>query len=409
MHLCDEPKGYAATMDRADCLDLDRLDPLAVLRDQFKLEEGLVYLDGNSLGAMPRVTPRRVAEVVEREWGRGLIRSWTDAGWLEAPQRLGDKVARLIGAAPGEVIIADSTSVNVHKLVGAALDLRPDRHVILTEKGNFPTDVYAAGAVAAQRRTTRLRLVDRADLQAALAKDVAVLLLTHVDYLTGYVHDAAVLTEAAHAAGVVTVWDLSHSIGAVPVDLGAWAADFATGCTYKYLCGGPGSPAFIYVASRLQDQATSPLRGWFGHREPFDFDPEFEPAPGARRFLAGTPPILALAGLECALDLWQAVDRGQARQKSMALTDLFIELVQARCPAAEVLSPLDSASRGSQVSLRHAGAEAAIEAMAERGVVGDFRPPDVMRFGFAALYTRFADVWDAVDVLVDVIGTGGRA
>jgi kynureninase len=393
-------------MDRADCLDLDRLDPLAVLRDLFKLEEGLVYLDGNSLGAMPRVTPRRVAELVEREWGRGLIRSWTDAGWLEAPGRLGDKVARLIGAAPGEVTIADSTTVNLHKLIGAGLDLRPDRHVVLTETGNFPSDIYAAGGVAAHRTGTELRMVDRGDLLAALKKDVAVLLLTHVDFLSGYIHDAAALTEAAHASGVLTLWDLSHSAGAVPVDLGAWGADLATGCTYKYLCGGPGSPAYVFVAARLQEEARSPLRGWFGHAEPFGFSPDYEPAPGVRRFLVGTPPMLALAGLECALDLWLEVDLGEARRKSTALTSIFIELVQARCPRAVVLSPLDSQSRGSQVSLRHAGAEGAIEAMAKRGVVGDFRPPDVMRFGFAALYTRYADVWDAVDVLVDVIGTG---
>lgn len=393
-------------MVRADCLDLDRLDPLAVLRDLFKLEEGLVYLDGNSLGAMPRVTPRRVAEVVEREWGRGLIRSWTDAGWLEAPQRLGDKVARLIGAAPGEVTIADSTTVNLHKLIGAGLDLRPGRHVILTERGNFPSDIYAASGVAAQRTKTELRAVDRGDLVAALNEDVAVLLLTHVDYVTGYIHDAAALTEAAHASGVITLWDLSHSAGAVPVDLGAWGADLATGCTYKYLCGGPGSPAYVYVAIPLQEEARSPLRGWFGHTEPFAFSAEYEPAPGVRRFLVGTPPMLALAGLECALDLWLEVDLGEARRKSTALTSLFIDLVQARCPGAVVLSPLDAQSRGSQVSLRHAGAEDAVEAMAKRGVVGDFRPPDVMRFGFAALYTRFADVWDAVDVLVDVIGGG---
>jgi kynureninase len=393
-------------MDRADCLDLDRLDPLAVLRDQFKLEEGLVYLDGNSLGAMPRATPRRVAELVEREWGRGLIRSWTDAGWLEAPGRLGDKVARLIGAAPGEVTIADSTTVNLYKLIRAGLDLRPGRNVILTENGNFPSDIYAASGLATQRNKTELRAVDRGDLVPALRQDVAVLLLTHVDFVTGYIHDAAALTEAAHASGVVALWDLSHSAGAVPVDLGAWGADLATGCTYKYLCGGPGSPAYVFVATRLQQEAMSPLRGWFGHAEPFGFSAEYEPAPGVRRFLTGTPPMLALAGLECALDLWLEVDLGEARRKSMALTNLFIELVQARCPGAVVLSPLDSSSRGSQVSLRHATAEAAVQAMAARGVVGDFRPPDVMRFGFAALYTRFADVWDAVDVLVDVIGGG---
>jgi kynureninase len=391
-------------MDRADFLELDHRDPLRTLRDQFKLEEGLVYLDGNSLGAMPRVTPRRVAEVVEREWGRGLIGSWEAAGWLEAPQRLGDKVGRLIGAQPGEVLVSDSTTVNLYKLVCAGLDLRPGRNVVLTEQSNFPTDLYVAGGVAFQRPGTELRTVDREALAGALDEGVAVLMLTHVDYLTGYIHDAYELTRAAHQAGAVVVWDLSHSTGAIPVDLGAWGADLATGCTYKYLCGGPGSPAYIYVASSLQEQAVSPVRGWFGHARPFDFDARYEPAAGVRRFLAGTPAVLALAGLESALDLWLEVDMAASRQKSTALTEAFIDLVSERCPAAEVLSPRDSHRRGSQVSLRHPGAEAAIREMAARGVVGDYRPPDAMRFGFSALYTRFVDVWDAVDVLVEVIG-----
>ncbi len=391
-------------MDRAEFLELDHRDPLAEVRDHFKLEEGLVYLDGNSLGAMPRATPRRVAEVVEREWGRGLIGSWESAGWLEAPARLGDKVGRLIGAQPGEVVVSDSTSVNLYKLVSAGLELRPGRDVVLTERSNFPTDLYIAGGVASQRPNVDLRMVDRDDLTAALTDEVAVLLLTHVDYLTGYIHDAELLTSAAHQAGAVVVWDLSHSTGAVPVDLGAWGADMATGCTYKYLCGGPGSPAYIYVAGGLQEHAMSPLRGWFGHARPFDFDSRYEPAAGVRRFLAGTPAVLALAGLESALDLWLEVDMAAARQKSTALTEAFIELVSQRCPAATVLSPREPERRGSQVSLRYPAAEAAIEAMASRGVVGDFRPPDAMRFGFSALYTRFVDVWDAVDVLVEVIG-----
>ena len=318
-------------MDRSECLDLDRADPLAGLRDQFKLEEGLVYLDGNSLGAMPRVTPRRVAELVEREWGRGLIRSWTDAGWLEAPGRLGDKVARLIGAGPGEVTIADSTTVNLYKLISAGLDLRPGRAVILTEKSNFPTDLYVAGGVASSRPGTELRAVDPDDLAGALGEDVAVLLLTHVDYITAQIHDARALTAAAHAAGAVTVWDLSHSAGAVPVDVAAWDADLAAGCTYKYLCGGPGAPAYLYVAARLQEEARTPVPGWFGHLAPFDFASDYTPAPGVRRFLTGTPPMLALAGLECALDLWLEVDMAEARRKSIALTDLFIEQVSARC------------------------------------------------------------------------------
>ena len=391
-------------MDRAEFLERDHRDPLAELRDQFKLEEGLVYLDGNSLGAMPRAAPRRVAEVVEREWGRGLIGSWESAGWLEAPQRLGDKVGRLIGAQPGEVLVSDSTSVNLYKLVSAGLDLRPGRNVVLTERGNFPNDLYVAGGAVSQHSRAQLRIVEREDLGAALTDDVAVLLLTHVDYVSGYIHDAEGLTRAAHQAGAVVLWDLSHSAGAVPVDLGAWGADLATGCTYKYLCGGPGAPAYLYVAAAIQEQAVSPVPGWFGHARPFNFDPEYEPASGVRRFLAGTPPVLALAGVECALDLWLEVDLAAARQKSMALTQAFIELVSERCPAATVLSPRDPERRGSQVSLRHPGAAAAIQAMAARGVVGDFRPPDAMRFGFSALYTRFVDVWDAVDVLVEVIG-----
>jgi kynureninase len=278
---------------------------------------------------------------------------------------------------------------------------------VLTEGDNFPNDLYVAGGVAAQRPNAELRIVDREDIAAALSSDVAVLLLTHVDYLTGYIHDAVGLTRVAHEAGAVVVWDLSHSAGAVPVDLAAWGADLATGCTYKYLCGGPGSPAYLFVASSLQKQATSPLKGWFGHARPFDFDPRYEPAVGVTRFLAGTPPMLALAGLESALDLWLEVDMVAAREKSTALTAAFIDLVSERCPAAAILSPRDSERRGSQVSLRHPAAEAAIRAMAARGVVGDFRPPDAMRFGFSALYTRFVDVWDAVDVLVEVIAASG--
>ncbi|MFN2465435.1 MAG: kynureninase [Candidatus Dormibacteria bacterium] len=394
--------------DREGCLRLDEVDELRSLRGLFDLDDSLVYLDGNSLGALPRATSPRLAEVLGREWGRGLIRSWDDAAWIDAPARLGAKIAPLIGAASDEVVVGDSTSVNLFKALGAVTAAEPRRRVILTEHNNFPTDVYVAeGLAALAGQGWRVRRVLRSQLEEALDGDVAVLLLSHVDYNTGYVHDMRGLTAAARAAGALSLWDLSHSAGALQVDLAGCGADLAVGCGYKYLNGGPGSPAYLYVSRRHHGTLRSPVWGWMGHAETFAFAPAYEPALGVGSFLAGTPPILALAALEVALDLWEGLDVRQVRARSVALTELFIALVDERCEGleVEVLSPRPSRLRGSQVALRHPHATEVMRALRQRGVIGDSRPPDTLRFGFAPLYTRFVDAWDAVEVLVDVLRT----
>ncbi|GAC1579081.1 MAG: kynureninase [Candidatus Dormibacteria bacterium] len=386
---------------------MDAADPLSGLRAKFDLDPALVYLDGNSLGALPAAAPARVQAVMREEWGRGLIRSWTDAGWIDAPARLGAMLAPLLGAAADEVVVCDSTSVNLFKVLAAALRSRPDRRVVLTEQGNFPTDMYVAdGLVELAGRGWGVRRVLRSQLEAAMAEDVGVLLLTHVDYTTGYLHDMRALTAAARAAGIPTIWDRSHSAGAVPVDLGACGVDLAVGCGYKYLNGGPGAPAYIYAARPLMGSLLSPIQGWMGHARPFDFGAVYEPARGLQRFLAGTPSILAMAALEVALEVWDGVDMGQVRARSMALTETFIALVDERCSrfGVEVLSPRPARLRGSQVSLRHREGYSVVRALREQGVIGDFRPPDVMRFGFAPLYTRFTDAWDAAVALEEVLG-----
>ena len=407
------------TLTREHCAALDRADPLAPLRAQFHLPEGLVYLDGNSLGPLPRATPARVAEVMAREWGEGLIRSWNSAGWMSLPQRVGDKIARLVGAGPGELVVADSTSVNLYKVVSAALQLaREDggaqRRVIVSERDNFPTDLYIAESLA-REHGGRLELLEAAELPARLAAghDVAVLMLTHVNFRTGQVHDMAALSRAAHAAGALTVWDLAHSAGALPVDLTAAQADFAVGCGYKYLNGGPGAPAFAWVRPALVNRAWQPLAGWIGHAAPFEFTPGYRPAEGIARYLCGTPPILAVAALECGVDTLLAAEPlgGMAalRAKSLALTRLFARLVRERCDGhgLRVITPDEDALRGSQVSLaRDEGAYAIVQALIERGVVGDFRAPDVLRFGFTPLYLRHVDVWDAVEQLREVLDRG---
>ncbi|HEV1998853.1 MAG TPA: kynureninase [Candidatus Dormibacteraeota bacterium] len=399
-----------APRDREECVQLDAADPRRALRDEFDIDPALVYLDGNSLGALPRAAARRVAEVVEEQWGRGLVRSWTDAGWIDAPVRLGAKVASLIGAAADEVICADSTSVNLFKLLAAALGAQSNRRVILTEQSNFPTDIYMAeGLVELAERGWRVRRVLRSQLEEALDGDVAVMMLTHVDYTSGYVHDMRGLTAAARAAGVLTLWDLSHSAGALDVDLGGCGVDLAVGCGYKYLNGGPGAPAYLFVSRRLHGVAGSPLWGWMGHANPFEFSPTYQAAPGVRGFAAGTPPIIAMAALEAALDLWAAVDIRQVRQKAADLTDTFIALADERLEGlgVEVMSPRLARLRGAQVALRHPQAYAVMSALRERGVIGDTRPPDVMRFGFAPLYTRFTDAWDAVDAVLEVLVSEG--
>ncbi|MFN7989615.1 MAG: kynureninase [Thermoanaerobaculia bacterium] len=392
---------------RTDAERLDAADPLAPFRDRFVLPDGLVYLDGNSLGALPKAAAARVADVVAREWGEGLVRSWNDAGWIDLPRRVGDKIARLVGAAPGDVVCADSTSVNVFKVLSAALALRPGRRTILSEEGNFPTDLYVAeGLVRQLGRGHRLRLMPKGDLISALDDDVAVLLLTHVDYRTGERHDLPAVTRAAHDAGALAAWDLAHTAGAMPVHLAAAGADFAVGCGYKYLCGGPGAPAFLWVAPRLQDGFSQPLSGWLGHAEPFAFEPGYRPAAGIARYLCGTPPILSMSALDAALDLLLEVDLELVRAKSEALTSFFVDAVEEACgDAVTLVSPRDAARRGSQVSFAHADGYAVMQALIARGVVGDFRAPDVLRFGFAPLTTRFVDAWGAARALAGVLSS----
>ncbi len=402
------------TMTREDALALDAADPLAPLQQQFERPEGLIYLDGNSLGMLPRATAARVQQVITHEWGQGLIRSWNNAGWMDLPQRVGDKIARLVGVGPGELVVADSTSVNLYKVLSAALSITladtPHRRVILSERSNFPTDLYIAEALA-RERGCELVLADADTLAERLDGQTAVLLLTHVNYRTGRLHDMAALSAAAHAAGALTVWDLAHSAGAVPLALDCDGADFAVGCGYKYLNGGPGAPAFVWVRPPHVDRFWQPLAGWIGHAAPFDFSPGYRPADGIARYLCGTPAVLSLAALECGVDTVLAAEPlgGMAalRAKSLALTTLFARRVQALCPALTLVSPADAALRGSQISLAHAEcAYPVVQALIARGVIGDFRAPDVLRFGFTPLNLRHVDAWDAAEHLRQVLDHG---
>ena len=393
-------------MDRGTCAAADAADPLASARAAFSLPDGVRYLDGNSLGALQPAVAQRLREVVDHEWGHGLIRSWNDAGWVELPRRVAHRLAPLLGAEPVELAVTDSTSVNLFKALAPARRLRPGRRVLLTDDANFPTDVYVAHGLAELTGDVEVRVVATDAVAEHLDADVAVLLLTHVDYRTGRRHDAKDLTAAAHAVGALTIWDLSHSTGALDVDLRAWEVDLAVGCTYKYLNGGPGSPAYLYVAEPHLDRIGSPVRGWFGHARPFAFDLGYEPAPGAERFLDGTPPVLSMAALETALEVFDGVDRATLDAKAAALTGRFIDLVDARCSGeVEIVTPRDAARRGAQVSLRHDHADAVMQAMIARGVIGDHRPPDLLRFGFAPLYVTHVDVWDAVEDLAEVLST----
>ncbi|MDO8322294.1 MAG: kynureninase [Phenylobacterium sp.] len=390
-------------MTRDEALALDRADPLAARRDLFELEEGLIYLDGNSLGALPKAVKGRLAQVVEAEWGRGLIRSWNSAGWIDLPSHVGAKIAALIGAAPDEVIAADSTSVNLFKLAAGALAMRPGRKVILSEPGNFPTDLYILQGLAQFLPGVELRLVDPGGLPDALDDSVALLLLTHAHYKSGELHDMTALTTWAHEVGALALWDLSHSAGALEVDLTGADADLAVGCGYKYLNGGPGAPAFAFVARRHQADFQSPLTGWMGHAQPFAFSDDYAPGQGMLRTLCGTPSVLGLTALDAALTAFDGVEMAALRAKSRALGDLFLDLVAERCPDLGVACPRDSAKRGSQVSLTHPNGYPIVQALIARGVVGDFRAPDVLRFGLAPLYVRYVDVWDAVDHLAQVM------
>jgi kynureninase len=395
-----------SSLSRAACEALDAADPLAPWRERFALPDGVIYLDGNSLGPLPRATAAIVQDVVRRQWGEDLVTSWNKHGWVDLPQRLGAKIARLLGAQPQEVIVADSISVNLFKLIAAALGLRPGRPVVVSERGNFPTDLYVAeGLRDLLGGRLELRLVETGELEAALDRDTALLMLTHVDYRTGRMHDMARLSAAAQAAGALTLWDLAHSAGAVPVDLGAAGVDLAVGCGYKYLNGGPGAPAFLFVAERWQERIRQPVTGWFGHARPFALEGEYRPASGIARFLAGTPPILSMKALEAGVDLMLEIDQQALRTKSMALTDAFIALVERRCAewGFAVGSPRDAGARGAQAALRHPEAYPIVQALIARGVIGDFRAPDLLRFGFAPLYVRFVDVWDAVETLAAVM------
>lgn len=386
----------------ADCRAMDAADPLAGLRDRFVLPEGMIYLDGNSLGALPKATEARVREVIAGQWGKDLIKSWNQHDWIGLPRRVGGKIARLIGAQPHEVVVADSTSLNVFKVLHAALSLRPGRRVILSDDGNFPTDLYMAQGLAELLDDKHeLVVVPPEDIAKALSEDVAVLMLTEIDYRTGRKHDMRALTEAAHGAGALTIWDLAHSAGAFPVDLNGCNADFAVGCGYKYLNGGPGAPAFIFVAERWQETASQPLFGWMGHDAPFAFDLDYRPRKGIDRFLVGTPPILSLAALEAGLDQFDGIDMAEVRRKSIALGDLFIALVERELAGhgLTLASPRDGRQRGSQVSFRHPEGYPVMQALIARGVVGDFRAPDILRFGFTPLYVRYQDVWEAVQRL----------
>jgi kynureninase len=386
------------TFGRADFEALDAGDPLATWRERFALPEGVIYLDGNSLGALPRATAAVLDDVVGRQWGQDLITSWNRHGWVDLPQRLGGKIARLIGAKAHEVVVCDSISVNLFKLVAAALQLRPERRVVLTERSNFPTDLYVTqGLCTLLGDRAELRAVAPAELEAALDDGTALLLLTHVDYRSGRMQDLARLTAAAHERGALALWDLAHSAGAVPVDLNAAGADLAVGCGYKYLNGGPGAPAFLFVAERWQEQARQPLTGWFGHRQPFAFAPDYEAAPGIARFLAGTPPILGLKALEVGVDLLLEVDGAALRAKSVRLGDLLIRLIEESCAGSgfTLASPRAAAMRGSQVAFRHDEGYPIMQALIANGVIGDFRAPDLLRFGLAPLYVRFLDLFDA--------------
>ncbi len=394
---------------REELAALDAADPLDRFRERFVLPDGVVYLDGNSLGAMPREAARRVAEVAGREWAQGLIRSWNDAGWIGLAPRIGAKIGRLIGAAPDSTLVADSTSVNLFKLLAAALRLRPGRRVILSEKGNFPTDLYIAqGLAALLEQGHELRTVTAAEIPAALDGNVAVMMLTHVNYHTGAMHDMAALTAAAHASGALALWDLAHSAGAVPLALAEAGADLAVGCGYKFLNGGPGAPAFLHVNPALQAEIRYPITGWLAHAAAFAFEPGFRPAPGIAAAGVGTPPVLSLAALECGVDIALEAPMAEIRAKSLALTALFMRLVEERCPGMglTIVTPGEDSRRGSQVSIRHEHAWPIMQALIARGIIGDFRAPDVLRFGITPLYLRHAELWDAVEALRDILTAG---
>lgn len=386
-----------------DVQAMDASDPLRSFRERFHLPEGVSYFDGHSLGALPTQASPTIHDLVERQWGERLIRSWNEAGWIDAPQRIGAKIAPIIGARPDEVIVADSTSVNLFKLLIAAARLS-DRPTILTEAGNFHTDLYIAAA-AADLMGLRFESVERSEIARRIGPDTNLVLLTHVHFRNSERYDIRALTALAREAGASVVWDLSHSAGAVPLRLAEDGVELAVGCGYKYLNGGPGAPAFLYVARHLQERLASPLPGWMGHSAPFAFVDEYEPAIGISRFLAGTPPILSMAGLDAGVETFAGADMVEISAKSAALFDLFVSLSEERCPELECITPRRETERGSHIAFRHPSAGQLCQALIDVGVIGDFRAPDVIRFGLTPLYLRFADVWRAVEQCATILNT----
>jgi kynureninase len=393
-------------LTREDLQKLDREDQLAFFREEFYIPPDVIYMDGNSLGAMPKAVAGRVSEVTEQEWGNDLIKSWNTADWFNAPQRIGDKIAKIIGADVGEVVATDSTSINLFKVLAAALMINSDRSIIVMEGSNFPTDNYIAqGMVEFLGRQHQIRFVEKDDVLDAMNDRVAVVSLTDVHYKTGHRLDMHAITARAQQQGALTVWDLCHSAGAVPVDLNGANADFAVGCGYKYLNGGPGAPAFIFVAQRHQKRVKQPLTGWWSHSAPFDFTRDYECAEGINRMLCATQPIISLCALEVGVDIMARADINTIREKSKKMGDVFIALAEQKCGGYGfgIASPRNAENRGSQVSLTHQNGYAIMQALIARGVIGDFRAPDILRFGFTPLYLRYVDVWDAVDILADIM------
>lgn len=379
-------------------------DIFARTRELFHIPDGVIYLDGNSLGPLPKAASERVRQTIEAEWGNELIRGWNTAGWIDLPSRVGDRIGRLIGAPAGTVVTGDTLSIKVYQALASALDLRPDRKVVISDSGNFPTDLYMAqGLLRSLDKGHELKVVAPEEVEAAIDDTVAAIMLTEVDYRTGRLHDMKALTAKAHAAGALAIWDLAHSAGAIPVDLAGAKADFAVGCTYKYLNGGPGAPAFIYVSPEHGDKAVPALSGWLGHAAPFAFDPDYRPAAGVERMRVGTPPIIGLAALDAALDAWEGIGLDDIRARSIELSECFVAEVEARCPQLELASPRDPQARGSQVSFRFENGYAAMQALIARGVIGDFRAPDIMRFGFTPLYLGMDEVVEAAEIIEEVM------
>lgn len=373
-------------------------------REQFHIPLGLIYLDGNSLGPLPKATPARLERMLSEEWGEHLIGGWNACGWMEMPRRLGDRLGRLIGAAPGQTVVGDTLSIKVFQALAAALQLRPERRVILSDRGNFPSDLYMAeGLIRLLGDRHELRLVAPHELEDAITDEVAALLVTEVDYRTGRRHDVAALTAKAHEMGALAIWDLAHSAGAVPVDVTAGKADFAVGCTYKYINAGPGAPAFIYIAPEHAEEADPALAGWLGHASPFAFEQGYRPGEGIERMRVGTPPVLQMAALDAALDIWDKVDMTKLRRRSLDLTALMIDEVETHCPGLRLATPRDGAARGSQVSFRSEHGYAIMQALIDLGVVGDFRAPDILRFGITPLYIGEAEIHEAVEVLARIL------